>query len=115
MNAYSDLYLDEAQDWLGEFLETSVYVLKMDLKEIWKRFVLSQYSLLFGAGDPFIISGKSGSEVAFILCDKRVDELPFIYDRTPEYWLGWALSYYQWEKNISFAMITNNVGIEVIL
>ena len=115
MNAYSDLYINEAQDWLGEFLETSVCVLNMELKEIWKRFVFSRYSLLFGAGDPFTICGKSGSEAAFELCGKRVDNLPFIYDRTPEYWLGWALAYYQWERNIPFAFITNNVDIEVML
>ena len=115
MNAYSDFYINEAQDWLGEFLETSVCVLNMELKEIWKRFVFSHYSLLFGAGDPFTICGKSGSEAAFELCGKRVDNLPFIYDRTPEYWLGWALAYYQWERNIPFAFIANNVDIEVML
>lgn len=115
MNAYSDLYINDAQDWLGEFLETSVYVLNMDLKDAWENFLYSQYSLLFGTGDPFTICGKSGSEVAFELCNKRVDQLPFIYDRTPEYWLGWSLAYYQWEKNIPFAFITNSVDIDAIL
>ena len=42
MNAYSDLYINDAQDWLGEFFETSIYVLNVDLKEVWKRFILSQ-------------------------------------------------------------------------
>ncbi len=115
MNAYSDLYVDYAQDWLGEFLETSIRVLNMELKEVWRRFIDSQYSLSFGAGDPFTILGKSGTEVAFELCGKRVDELPFIYERTPEYWLGWSLAYYQWEKNIPFAFITHNVDIEIII
>lgn len=115
MNAYSDLYISDAQDWLGEYFETSIYVLNIDLKEAWKRFILSQYSLSFGSGDPFTILGKSGTEVAFELCGKRVDSLPFIYDRPPEYWLGWALAYYQWEKNIPFAYIARSVDIEVIL
>ena len=115
MNAYSSLYLNEAQDWLGEFLETSICVLKMELKEVWDLFTCSQYSLSFGDGDPFVILGKSGSEVAFELCNKRVDKLPFIYDRTPEYWLGYSLAYYEWEKNIPFAFITRSIGIDVIL
>lgn len=115
MNAYNDFYLSEAQDWLGEFFETSVHVLHMDLEEIWKRFILSHYSLLFGSGDPFTICGKSGSEVAFELCDKRVDELPFIYERTKEYWLGWSLAYYQWEKNIPFSFIANRIDINKML
>lgn len=115
MNAYSDLYINDAQDWLGEYFETSIYVLNIDLKEVWKRFILSQYSLSFGSGDPFTILGKSGSEVAFELCGKRVDSLPFIYDRPPEYWLGWALAYYQWYKNIPFHFIANHIDIETIL
>lgn len=115
MNAYSDLYINDAQDWLGEFFETSIYVLNIDLKEVWKRFILSQYSLSFGSGDPFTILGKSGSEAAFELCGKRVNNLPFIYDRPPEYWLGWALAYYQWYKNIPFRFIANHIDIETIL
>ena len=115
MNAYSELFFNDAQDWLGEFFETSVYVLNVDIQEIWKRFILSRYSVLFGSGDPFTICGKSGSEVAFELCGKRVDKLPFICDRPPEYWLGWALAYYQWQKNISFTFVAKNIDIETIL
>ena len=115
MNAYSDLYINEAQDWLGEYLETSVYVLNVELKDAWRRFTMSNYSLSFAAGNPFTICGKSGSEVALELFGKTVDKLPFIYDRTPEYWLGWSLAYYQWEKNIPFVFITNKVDIETML
>lgn len=114
MNAYSDLYINDAQDWLGEYFETSVCVLNMEIKETWRRFILSRYSLLFSAGDPFTIDGKSGTEVAFELSGKRVEKLPFIYDRPPEYWLGWALAYYQWIKNIPFSLITYKVDIDTI-
>lgn len=69
---YSDSYVGEAQDWLGEFFETSVYALNIELKEVWRRFVQSRHSLLFSCGDPFTICGKSGSEVAFDICGKRV-------------------------------------------
>lgn len=115
MNAYSDCYLSQAQDWLGEFFETSVYVLNVELKEVWERFVLSKYSLLFGFGDPFTICGKSGSEVAFEIMNKPRVELPFIFQRPPEFWLGWSLAYYQWEKNIPFIFIAKNVDIEVMI
>ena len=112
---YSDSYVGEAQDWLGEFFETSVYALNIELKEVWRRFVQSRHSLLFSRGDPFTICGKSGSEVAFDICGKRMKKLPFIYDRTPEFWLGWSLAYYQWEKNIPFEFIANKINIEAML
>ena len=115
MNAYSDYYINEAQDWLGEYFETSVRVLNVELKEAWRSFVMSHYSLSFASGDPFTIDGKSGTEVAFELFNKRVKKLPFLYDRTPEYWLGWSLAYYQWERNIPFIFIYHQVDIEVVL
>ncbi|MBR5996706.1 MAG: helix-turn-helix transcriptional regulator [Bacilli bacterium] len=115
MNAYSESYLAEAQDWLAEFLETSVYVLNKELNEAWMTFILSRYSIRLESGDPFTICGKSGSEVAFIIFGEERRELPFIYDRPPEYWLGWALAYYQWYRNIPFHFITNHIDIETIL
>lgn len=115
MNAYSDLYIDEAQDWLGELLETAVYVLNIELDDFWNCFIFSHYSLALGSGDPFTICGKSGSEAAFEISGKSKTKLPFIYDRTPEYWLGWALAYYQWEKNIPFSFITRGISINDLL
>lgn len=115
MNAYSDLYIEEAQDWLGELFETGVYVLNIELDDLWNHFIFSHYSLSFASGDPFTICGKSGSEVAFEITGKSRIKLPFIYDRTPEYWLGWALAYYQWEKNIPFSFITRQVKISDLL
>lgn len=114
MNAYSEIYLDEAQNWLGEFFETATYVLETNLEEAWFNFFMSHHSLMLASGDPFTICGKSGSEVALELCGKKVNKLPFIYDRTPEYWLGYVLAYYQWYKNISFSYIANHIDINII-
>ena len=114
MNAYSEMFLNDAQYFLGELFETGVYVLNLNLEDIWMRFLFSNYSLNLGAGDPFIIFGKSGSEAIFEISGKR-KELPFIYDRTPEFWLGWTLAYYQWEKNIPFSFITRQVSISDLL
>ncbi len=114
MNAYDEAYLNDAQYFLGELFETGVYVLDLDLEDIWMRFLFSNYSVNLGTGDPFVIFGKSGSEAIFEISGKR-KELPFIYDRTPEFWLGWALAYYQWEKNIPFSFITRQVSISDLL
>lgn len=114
MNAYDETFLNDAQYFLGELFETGVYVLDLDLEDIWMRFLFSNYSLNLGAGDPFVIFGKSGSEAIFEISGKR-KELPFIYDRTPEFWLGWALAYYQWERDIPFSFITRQVNISDLL
>ena len=58
MNAYSEMFLNDAQYFLGELFETGVYVLNLNLEDIWMRFLFSNYSLNLGAGDPFVIFGK---------------------------------------------------------
>ena len=75
MNAYDETFLNDAQYFLGELFETGVYVLDLDLEDIWMRFLFSNYSLNLGAGDPFVIFGKSGSEAIFEISGKR-KELP---------------------------------------
>ena len=114
MNAYNELFLNDAQYFLGELFETGVYVLDLDLQDIWMRFLFSNYSLNLEAGDPFVIYGKSGSEAIFEISGRR-KELPFIFDRTPEFWLGYSLAYYQWYKNISFSSIANRIDIHTLL
>ena len=35
----------------------------------------------------------------------------YTYDRSEEYWTGWALAYYQWETGLSFEEIARHVPI----
>lgn len=35
----------------------------------------------------------------------------YAYDRSPEYWIGWALAYYQWLTGLRFAEIEQAVPI----
>ena len=36
-------------------------------------------------------------------------------DKSPEYWAGWTLAYYQWESGKSFAEILSNVTLSELL
>jgi DNA-binding XRE family transcriptional regulator len=38
----------------------------------------------------------------------------FSIERSPEYWLGSYLAYYQWYRNLPFSQITERVGIDDI-
>ena len=115
MSAYNDVYLEDAQFLLAELFETSVYVLDVPLADIWRRFILSQFSCDLGGGNGQVIGGLSGSEIAFALTGKRVDKLPFIYDRTPEFWVGYSLAYYQWLNNVSFGYLAKKLDINKLL
>ncbi|MCR4632187.1 MAG: helix-turn-helix domain-containing protein [Treponema sp.] len=98
-------------------LDFAVYDLKENLSEFYQKFLYSKVSKQFERGESTVIVGKSGVELALeVLGDK---ELASKYrpaaDRTPEYWCGWALAYFQWYSNLSFRDINNVVPISEIL
>ena len=37
------------------------------------------------------------------------------FDRTPEYWAGWAVAYYQWRTALSFSRIAGAVPISDVV
>ena len=58
----------------------------------------------------------SGVELAFQLileqdAEAILVEPEYSINRSPEYWLGWAIAYYQWYKNIAFDQITDKVSV----
>ena len=73
------------------------------------------------AGNPRYLSGMSGMELMQIVLEKSSDKtLPIMnyapFDRTPEYWAGWVLAYYQWYSSYSFSFIQRNgLSISTVL
>ena len=107
MNAYSELYIEDAAYILGEFFDHMVVDLKYDIDEAFLLFARSGVGRSFGKGNPKFVSGMSGVELARYLIFRitgqwtQTDVTPKI-DKSPEYWTGWALAQYQWERNVSF-------------
>lgn len=120
MNAYSNLYISKAQVSLGTMLHYAVYDLKMDLGRFYSMFLSSGIADAFGSGDPKYTVGMSGIELArsvlHSVMGEYTDTAPNFYDnRTPEYWTGWALAYYEWCTDTPFVRIEQCVPITEIL
>ena len=119
IHAYDKVYLEKARTTLGRMLDFAANDLHMDLAEFYDLFIYFGASDLFSSGDPDILVGKSGIELAYEVLDRsglvyqRVTP-GFTLDRSKEYWTGWALAYYQWETSLSFAEINNYISIEKI-
>lgn len=114
--AYSELYVQDAQNLLAGMLDYAVYSLKYSLDFFYQMFLESSYSEKVAYGDVSVVSGKSGVELAkdivFEKTGNRIDVEPFFnMNRSHEYWIGWALAYYQWTCNESFQRINNDVPI----
>ena len=107
MEAYNELYIDEAMENLGVMIEYIVCDLGFDPDEFFNMFITSGYARLFGHGNPQYTAGMSGYELALLIL--RELKIPYEYKEptTPiafgrEYWAGWILAYYQWKTNQTF-------------
>ena len=105
--AYDKVYLEKARTALGRMLDFAVYDLHLDLTEFWKQFLDSDVCKRFEQGDSSLLAGMSGVEMAYAVigdASERIQPKPSM-DRSEEYWLGWALAYYQWNTGIPFREI----------
>lgn len=120
MTAYDKVYLEKARISLGRMLDFAVYDLKYSLEVFFDLFISSGVAGLFGEGDFSVIAGMSGVELAYEVLERskieyqRIKPL-YTSSRSEEYWLGWALSYYQWQSGLPFAEIVRYVPIADIL
>lgn len=118
MNAYDYDLLPRAQRVLGCMFDTCMNFYDIKLNDFYHMFLNSSISLKIEIGSPSVIEGRSGHELAFDLLERNgfTDvSKPEYYplERSQSYWLGWAMAYYQWYRNISFARITDGIDIEI--
>ncbi len=119
IHAYDKMYLSHARTSLARMLDFAVHDLNYDLSVFYEMFLKSPVSEKFQRGDYTVVAGRSGVELAYMVIEdveKRSCQVKpeFTAERREEYWLGWALAYYQWETGFSFEEITKQIPIEDI-
>lgn len=117
--AYDQEYLPLAQRVLGDMYDFAVNTLNFTLQEFHKMFLVSGMAHQFEIGNSTYVAGKNGCEVARCVveqcCGYEPEEEDFMFlDKSPEYWTGWALAYYQWKSGLDFRRINGCVPIEQI-
>ena len=75
-----------------------------------KLFTASSVSQRIENGEPAFLAGKSGIDIAtdvmYETTGKPLETEPLAhFGRSREYWIGWAVSYYQWFSARSFSAI----------
>lgn len=120
MNAYNKQYLDDAMRNLGEAFDYAVNDCGIEAGKFMEIFIAGGLAQQFGAGVPKYVAGMSGQELVMETVKRSglKCELPDTvveYERTPEYWSGWILAYYQWYTGHSFKKIAQNISADEIL
>ncbi|MGN0377020.1 MAG: helix-turn-helix domain-containing protein [Suilimivivens sp.] len=120
IHAYDKVYLEKARTTLGRMLDFAVYDLKYDIVDFFKMFISSGIAARFEKGDCTLLAGMSGVEIAYKVLENlgmNVERIKpnYTVNRSREYWMGWALAYYQWETSLRFAEIVRYISVKDIL
>lgn len=120
IGAYDELYLSDAMRSLANAFDYAINDCNLDSDFFEEIFLSSKYSGLFQSGNPYVISGMSGYELAIKILSEVYQEFNTpkrIYKEqcTPEFWAGWALAQYQWYSSRSFKDILNRISLSNII
>ena len=101
IHAYQEIYLSKAQAVLGDAFDYAVNTCDIPGSDFVKLFLTSSVSKRMENGEPAYLSGKSGIEIVReIVAETKGQELQIEpqdhFGRSREYWIGWAVAYYQW-------------------
>ena len=111
--AYEETYLDDAMNNLGDMLDYAVNDCGLDAEEFFGYFIVSGIAESFERGNPKYIAGLSGPELASEVIYRTIRSRPDTpsaedIDKSPEYWAGWILAYYQWYSVRRFSDMQKN-------
>lgn len=110
IHAYQKIYLSKAQAVLAEAFDYAVNTCSISGENFIKQFIVSSVSKKMENGEPAYLAGKSGLElVKDIVAETTGKELtkvpPDRLGRSAEYWIGWAIAYYQWWSGKKYGVI----------
>ena len=110
IRAYQEIYLSSAQAALGDAFDYAINVCNIPGADFVKLFIASTVSNRLENGEPAYLSGKSGIEIALdVIFEVTGRQLEAIQqermDRSREYWIGWAIAYYQWYSDRKYSEI----------
>ena len=115
--AYQETYLSKAQAALGDAFDYAINTCRISGADFIKLFTASSVSRRMENGEPTYLAGKSGIEIAAdVLLEstgKQLEAEPQEhFGRSREYWIGWAVCYYQWFSARSYGDIFKVLSYE---
>lgn len=119
-HAYSESYLSDAKDRLSQLFDYLINDCGMKADWVASIFLSSGYAEQFERGNPAILAGMSGIELARVVVEatykkKKLPEPRYSEGLSPEYWAGWALAEYQWYSGKRFKDIFEHVKLSEII
>ena len=120
IHAYDEDYLSNAQNILGHAADFAIMTLGIEPSLFGKLLAVTKAAKQFADGNPRYIAGMNGCEFTREMLEEAhvtfqdADDAMYL-DKSPEYWAGWALAYYQWFTSFSFMEILRAVSLDDII
>lgn len=113
IHAYSELYLNDAMTNVAELFN---YVSDVEsLDELFFLFIKKGYAYEFGRGNVYFLN-MPPHVLYSMITDQKVPQAPMVeLGRSPQYWCGFVLAYYQWYTGLSFKKIQDKLPPSKIL
>jgi DNA-binding Xre family transcriptional regulator len=104
---------------MGEMLDYAVNACHLTLDDFWALFLATGYGDQFGSGVPRVVSGCTGTELAWEVLRKAgmdgvFPEPQTSYVNSPEDWCGRNMAYFQWFSGRSFKNICRTLSLEEV-
>ena len=120
IHAYSESYLYDAKQNLAECFDYAISNCRFNADIFSRLFVQSGYADKFERGNPAIVSGISGIELAqeiimYAYMNYKFPKKIFSEERSEVYWAGWALAEYQWATCRRFKDIFSRIPLSEIV
>lgn len=117
IRAYQEIYLSKAQQILADAFDYAVNICNISGDDFIKLFLVSSVSKRMEKGEPSCLVGKSGIELVLEILEETTNKeiatnSTQSIGRSREYWIGWAVAYYQWYSDRKFSEIFKVVSFE---
>lgn len=103
---------------IGGMFDFAINLCKIEGQDFLNIFSASSACSCIENGEGKYLLGKSGIEIALECIEEVTGEIPEYdtiarYERSPEYWSGWSLCYYQWKTGRKYSEIFNAIPYEM--
>lgn len=116
IRAYSESYLNDAKQNLAECMDYGIKACRIEPDFFSAIFLQSGYAEQFERGNPAVIAGMSGVELArsiisYAYPEYSFPDYAFSEKRSDVYWAGWALAEFQWTTCKRFKDVFSKVSL----